>query len=189
MRKILDDNTISCEQFLRVHCCVEELFRRLLLIGLRLKGVQYNDAVTISEIYYESMNDKFIKKVIEYCGLNYNKLIDFGNYKTFQALFLEFAKPHRNKLVHGLALNYSDNELLELLISIDKCLIQELEAFFNQENKLSFFDPPKKWGAKRIAKKADIKKIYKELLGRNLLPPSVHNKKSVANIMKEMKRG
>jgi len=34
-RKILADDTTSTEQFLRVHCCVEELFRRLLLIGLK----------------------------------------------------------------------------------------------------------------------------------------------------------
>jgi len=162
------------------------MFRRLLLIGLRLKGLQYNDAVHISENYYEGMGEKFIKRVIEYCGIDYQELIRFGDYKILQDLFVKFTKRHRNRLMHGVALTYTDEKMLELLISIDKRLILELEAFFAQKKKLSFFDPPKKWGAGKVKEKADIDKICKELFGKKLPPQPEYTMKNVPDIMKKL---
>ena len=73
-RNILDNKAITCEQFLRIHCCVEELFRRLLLIDLRLQKLQSKDAKTISESYYDGRHREFIKTLIELCGLEYKDL-------------------------------------------------------------------------------------------------------------------
>ena len=185
-KNILNDETISCEQFLRIHCCVEELFRRLLLIGLRLQGVQYKESELISENYYNRDQNEKLKLALKYCNINYQDLLKYNNFNELQMLYLKFTCRHRNKLMHGVALTYNDNDLLKLLITVDRSFILEIESFFEHIKKPSIFAKPSKWGAKKGIKK-DASKIYKELLGKNMPLPHEYTKNKVNLIMKKLK--
>ena len=185
-REILADDTISTTQFLHVHCCVEELFRRLLLIGLRLQDVPSKDAAAISESYYTNRRENHFKTIVGFCGLDHSKLMKFGSFNTLWALYLDFTTRHRNRLMHGVALSYSDEELLKTLIHVDKSLIREFEAFLKHENKPSFLDEPRKWNAKRVTEKADVNEICKTLLHGNMPKPPVYTKTKAAAMMKKI---
>jgi len=159
----------------------------LLLIGLRLQGLQFKDAEAISESYYTNRRREHLKIIVEFCGLNYKELLSFKNFNELLELFFQFTSRHRNRLMHGVALVYTDEELLKLLISIDKKFIQDLEAFLKHAGKPSFFDPPGKWGAVR-GKKADINEICKKLLGGKMPLPPTYNKKKASDVMKKLKK-
>ena len=186
-QEILKDTTVSTEQFLRVHCCIEELFRRLLLIGLRLKGVQFKESAAISVIYYSNKRIETMEMILKYCGIDYKEMRKFRNFEILQTLYLQFTSRHRNRLMHGEALTYSDKELLELLISVDKSFIGEIQAYLTSISKPSIFDTPAKWGAKKGIK-ADIKKVYRDLFGKDMKPQPEYDRKKALSIMKKLKK-
>jgi hypothetical protein len=159
----------------------------LLLIGLRRQGLQYKDAEAISESYFTKKRREHLKIIVEYCGLNYKELLSFRNFNELLELFFQFTSRHRNRLMHGVALTYTDEVLLELLISVNKSFIKEFEAFLKHTGKPSFFDPPGKWGALR-GKKADINEICKKLLGGKMPLPPTYNKKKASDVMKKLKK-
>jgi hypothetical protein len=51
MQERLANKTTSDAAFLETHICVEGLLKRVLLIGLRLHGVQYRDARQFIKVY------------------------------------------------------------------------------------------------------------------------------------------
>ena len=182
-RKILDSKTISTEQFMRVHCCAEAMFRHLLLIGLRLQKVQYKVAAEISETYYTHRRRAHLKTIIKYCGLSYNDLLAFGNLNELLDLYWDYTSRYRNRLAHGLDIDYPNHKkLLKQLIAIDKRLIDEFEVFFTSKGKPSLLDEPKKWGAVK-GDKADVEKICKKLLGKGLPQKPGYDPRTVAAII------
>jgi hypothetical protein len=168
-RKILEETGVSDDYFLRLHFCVEALLKRLMLIGLRLKGLQYALAETISETYHAGIRD-VLSTAFALCGIDYEKLKHFGSYAVLESLFLKYSAPCRNRRVHGVSPEYTDPEMLGLLIGIDKAFVEEIQAFLKQNNRPSLFDPPRKWGAVRGKPKDDLRAVYKELFGQK--PPS-----------------
>jgi len=73
-KKILAETEISSEYFLRLHFCVEAVIRRLFLIGLRLKGIQFRTAQTIAEEYPVFGLRRHLERVFSYCGVAHAKL-------------------------------------------------------------------------------------------------------------------
>jgi len=149
-RKILAENAITDDYFLRLHFCIEAIIRRLFLIGLRLQGVQFRIAQTIVDEYPPMGLEKHLKNVFDHCGIDYAELKTHDKYAKLEELFFNFTSPWRNRRVHGLSSNITDTELLKHLITADKRFIKELETSLKKMGKPSFFDTPKKWGAKRI---------------------------------------
>jgi hypothetical protein len=181
--KIINETEISDDYFLRLHFCVEAMLKRVLLIGLRLNGVQYRMAQIIAEIYHDPLHT-YIDKAFGLWQITQTEMETFGNYKQLKDLFLKFTSYYRNKRVHGLAKAYTDTELLELCINIDKSFIKEIEKFLVKKYKLSLFDTPSAWGAKRGIKK-DSGAVYKELLNKNKFPSKPeYTKEKVREILK-----
>ena len=183
LHKILAEKEITDDYFLRLHFCIEAIIRRLFLIGLRLEGVQFRIAQTIVNEFPAMGLETHMKKVFDYCGIDYSKLEAHSKYIELEKLFFNFTSCWRNRRVHGLISNITDTELLKLLINADKLFIKELEAMLKKMGKPSFFDSPKKWGAKRISNKnipVFIQKLY------NKKSKSPMSKEDVAKIMKNM---
>ncbi|MCL2185789.1 MAG: hypothetical protein FWB86_08065 [Treponema sp.] len=187
-KNILKEDEISCDYFLRIHYCVEELSRRLLLIGLRMYGIQFKYAREVSENFYDSDKNRFFSALYKLCGLDYEELNSFGNYKELEHLMLKFSSKHRNRLLHGVALEYSDNDLLKLLITIDKCFIEEVFSFLKHKGKPSIFEKPKEWKAPRGKKmeRTEIENTVKKLFGKKLPAQSEYNKASASAMLKKM---
>jgi len=185
-RKIIEEeNEISCERFVRVHCCTEAIWKRLLLIGLRLNEVQYKEAELISDNYYDYKKDNYMKTILELCGLKYNELLSFGCFKELLELYIYFSCRHRNRLLHGDALTYSDKDLLELLITVDKCFIDEINAFLKEKGKPTVFASPGKWGAKQ-GERMERTKIYKDFLKKKMKEHTTIKRKDAERILKNL---
>jgi hypothetical protein len=184
-RKILDETAVTDEYFLRLHFCIESLFKRLFLIGLRKQGVQYRIAVNTANIYFESPKN-FHKRIFRYCGIDHEELSAFGDYAILEDLFFKFTSPHRNKRVHGISDTYTNEEMLSLLINVDKGFFMELESFLAETKGLSFFNTPGKWGANKGTQK-DTQTVYEELLDKSL-PGKPYTTEEVKERLKKLKK-
>ena len=163
-KKILAETGISDEYFLRLHFCVEAIIRRLFLIGLRLKGMQFRIAQSFVDDYHAGLRDH-IRKVFCCCGVDYDDFKASNKYACLEKLFFEFTSRWRNRRVHGLYPAITDTELLKLLINTDKSFVNEIEAMLKKMGKPSLFDTPGKWGATRVKTK-DIAAVCKEVFGK-----------------------
>jgi hypothetical protein len=169
-RRILEETEVSDNYFLRLHFCVEAVLKRLMLIGLRLKGLQYAQAETIIKTCRTGIKD-CLSTVFNLCGLDYKALKQYGRYAVLEDLFLNYSVPCRNLRVHGVSAEYTGPEMLGLLIGIDKAFVEEIQAFLKENGRPSLFDPPGKWGAVRGKPKDDLKAVYKGLIVKNPAPP------------------
>jgi hypothetical protein len=172
-KKLLDSKNISFVHFLRLHFAVEALFMRMLLIGLRLKGIQYKTAVEAVGIYtVKKKKEDILKKAWELCGFNYTKDINSNKkYRELKDLYLHFSAPYRNKLVHGAKSSINDEELLSILISIDKSFIETIESIAKSKGE-SFFNEPKTWGTKN-GKINNIEQVFKTVFNQKVSDISV----------------
>ncbi len=143
-------------EFLLLHRYSEAYLKRVLLIGLRLRGAQYESSKKIVENTYLTtkalipkcmvllMRDGTKQKDVEKMLLSkYPDFIDLQN------LFLEFTSKYRNILAHGLIDEIKDAELLDTLCLTNKRFIQCFERVLQSEFGHSAFDTPKCWGAIR----------------------------------------
>jgi hypothetical protein len=183
-KKILDETGISDEYFLRLHFCVEAIIRRLFLIGLRLKGMQFRTAQSFVDEYHPRLRDH-IRNVFGCCGVDYDKLLASEKYATLEKLFFEFTSRWRNQRVHGLYPVITDTELLKLLITADKSFINEIEAMLKKMGKPSLFDTPGKWGATR-GKTKDVAAVCKEIFGKKSSPKPLSSQEA-ADMLKGIK--
>ena len=163
-KKTLASQEISQPQFIKIHLTVEGIIKRLLFIGLRKNGVQYKTAQQAIAEYYESNKTTILEKAWNLCGIDYQKTVSADPaYKTMENLFLAFSSKYRNILVHGNDGALHDIELVKTLIQVDKKFIQSIEFALKNNNKPSFFEPPKAWGIKN-GTITDIDEVYRTLL-------------------------
>jgi len=185
-KKIISKKDISDSHFLKLHFCVEDIYRRLFFIGLRKRGVYYKTAKKISESYYNPNHKEYYDTIFSYCEINKSGLLTNKKFKTLLDLYMNFTSFHRNKRVHGIANAYKDKEFLKLLIKVDKDLIKEILTFLKLSYKLDIFDKPKNWNIKR-GNKEDTDNIYNELYSKGLLKKKIYTKEQVAQKLKGLK--
>jgi len=169
--KLLSDQTAEFqpEDFLLLHRYAEAYLKRVLLIGLRLRGAQYESSKIIVENTYLTTK-ALIPKCMVLLMRDGKKQADVGKtlsskYPDFielQKLFLEFTSRYRNILAHGLIYEIKDAELLDTLCLTNKRFIQCFERVLQSEFGHSAFDSPKDWGAVR-GQAEDIEKTVSRL--------------------------
>ncbi len=158
LKSVLSSNkrTNTSDDFFKSHRYIEGYIKRVFLIGLRLKGVQYKNSVKIIEGTYIK-TASLIDKVLFLLNENGGKQQQFiTSLKTshpefFQVndLVLKFTAPYRNRLAHGTIEELKDQELVNWLCHINRSYFKEFESLLIKEFGHSAFEEPGKWGAKR----------------------------------------
>ncbi len=163
---------IKTEEFIKTHRAVEGYLKRLLLIGLRLKGMKYKQA-------QKTISNTFLKNV----DLSHKcvQLIDSAKSKTFwtahadlkilRNLFLEFSSIYRNKVEHAVIAEIRDEQLLKLLMYVNISFLSAFEKVLKAEFDKSAFSPPTEWGARRSTKTFSETEIAQLRLGSQTRPP------------------
>ncbi len=109
---------ISVPSFIDRHRYAEGYLRRLLLIGLRLNGVQYKQAQKIVELSFLN-NRALLEKVFILLSQHEFTLkqakTKYSRFATSIDLFLNFTSPYRNLLIHGILDTIQDLKLIEYL--------------------------------------------------------------------------
>jgi len=172
----LKDNLLSSQEsvfqsndFLMLHRFVEAYLKRVLLIGLRLHGVQYEASKKIIEGTYLNTSS-LINKCMLLLSASGTKQAEIENvlksqYPDFielRKLFLDFTSKYRNVLAHGLIDEIKDNELLDTLCVANKRFVSCFESVLKNEFGHSAFETPTDWGASR-GHKEDIEKTISRL--------------------------
>lgn len=141
--QLVDSEIVLTEQ------AVETYFMRLILIGLRLKGVSYKQA-------QEIIMNKFVKTDTALdVALNLidNRkapiVLEKESIKTISSLFMKFSRPYRNKLEHSGVGGITDTEIIRTCININTAFIREMDYQITSEMGHSAFVEPKEWGARR----------------------------------------
>jgi len=143
------------ERFLRLHRYLEGYIKRVMLIGLRLKGVQYENSRKILEITYintANLIDKVLV-LLDQSDSKHNAVIK-NLRKTHWAFFelkdlvLKFTSVYRNRLVHGTIGELKDQGLIDYLYHVDRSFYREFEQLLKSEYGHSAFERPGDWGAK-----------------------------------------
>lgn len=158
IKSVLSSNkcTNTSDDFFNSHRYIEGYIKRVYLIGLRLKGVQYKNSVKIIEGTYiptASLIDKVLFLLNENDGKQqqYISSLKISHPEFFQMndLVSKFTAPYRNRLAHGTIEELKDQELVNWLCHINRSFFKLFEILLIKEFGHSAFDEPRKWGAKR----------------------------------------
>ena len=161
-------DTVSDSHFLKVHYYSEGYLKRLLFIGLRLNGVQYKTAQQIIVKYHEPLGN-MIEQAWNQVGLSCVTIRKDNRYKMIEDYFLHFSAKFRNYRVHGIYDKLNDDELLRILIAIDRNYIYTCEAIIERNGKPSAFSTPGSWGA-RTGKKESLEDAFKRVFKNKVKP-------------------
>jgi len=189
-KEVFNSSKISDDYFLNLHFLTEAYFKRLLMIGLRINGVDYKTAKsTIEALKGGSKNLlKVVKKFIsEYCNINIRK--EYSDYERLRHFYINFSVELRNGRVHGNIDSIKNEEYLKLLICIDKLFIKKFEEILKKEKGLSAFNTPREWGAKMVRKKDEKKarEIFEELKEKGIrFKEEAENKKEIRKVKEEV---
>jgi len=167
----LNDNSALCdsEYFLKTHIYVEGYVKRVMLIGLRLNGVQYANSEKIVEgTYIPTAN--LIEKVLwllDSSGHKQKKVADnlkktHPDFFILKDLVVKFTAIYRNRLAHGTIDKLADQELVKFLCHTNRSFFQSFEALLEKEHGHSAFDKPRDWGA-QIGIQESIENTLKRL--------------------------
>ena len=155
---------IEEESIVMTEFAVERYFQRLFFIGLRRKGVNYQQAEEIVKRKRTEVGN-LLQDILKNYILSAEQYDDFKYVNSLQvlgSLFMNYTLPQRNSIAHG---KYScpDEETIILCIKINIGYILEIEEFLKTRLSLSAFDTPKKWGAAVVRRKltdGEIEKSY-----------------------------
>ena len=153
---------INTFYFMKSYRTCESYFNRIVFIGLRLKGIQYNQAEKIIRTTYIPVRDA-LRKGLDL--LDAKKSVQIIQKEAVQGsfnLFLNFSVPYRNLVSHGVISEINDHKTLEVLIELNIKMIKEIEHEVGKTFNRSFLDEPKKWGARksnRIFSENEIKQL------------------------------
>lgn len=186
IKKILANEDNSDEFFIRLHIALEGYLKRLLFIGLRKNNVQYKTGLEAIVKYHSRLPD-MISKIWTLLGINYkNDVLKYGKYQILEEYMLNFTSKYRNYRVHGIYDEIRDQELLNVLIIIDKKYILEIEEYFKSKKLPSAFDEPKKWGAK-IAQIKKIDDVFNNILGTKTMKKQKYTKNDAIEMIRNEK--
>ncbi|MEZ8719054.1 hypothetical protein AB6D81_24095 [Vibrio splendidus] len=150
------DVEYTSQSFFKTHTHLEAYVKRVLLISLRLKGVQYDNSVKIVESTYIN-TASLIDKVLALLDSTNKKQADvladlkikYPEFFTCKSLVLDFSSIYRNRLAHGTISELKDTELIKLLCMTNYAFYQSFEKLLASEYSHSALEKPGVWGAKR----------------------------------------
>ena len=142
--------------FLNLHRYTEAYVKRVLLIGLRLNGVKYEESRKIVESTFLNTG-QLIEKVLfllDQSGAKQGDVIQqfknkYADFFELKELVLKFSAKYRNWLAHGAIDVLKDDELIKHLCHVNRLFFREFEKLLIQEYGRSAFDKPGDWGAKQ----------------------------------------
>lgn len=180
LKSKLDSQNVSyvSSDFLSYHKHLEAYLKRVLLIGLRLNGLKYDDSETVIErtfVRAPNLIDKVLF-LVDQSNFGQQKVISrlskkFVDFFVLKELFLEFTSTYRNLLSHGTISDLTDPELIKLLCHVDKSFYLAFEDLLRIKHGHSAFEKPGDWGAERGTDKI-IETFAESLgLGKFLDPP------------------
>lgn len=158
-------NEVSDNLALNLHIAVEAYLRRLIFIGLRKNGVQYDIANRCTSKIYYGKHSQELKVICQLLEIDIDELKRFKSFGKIDDFFLNYTSKYRNKRVHGSLGASSDEDYLLSIIKIDKAYIRVFEDFFKSKKLHSAFNKPRLWCNKvqgTISKEEDV---YTSLLG------------------------
>lgn len=144
--KFIDSEIALTEQ------AVETYFRRLVFIGLRLKGVSYKQAQSVIMNKF-IRTDTALKTALRL--INKEKapnVLEKESIKAISGLFMKYSRPYRNMIEHSGVGGITDTQIIRICIDINIFFIKEMEHQIVKELGHSAFVEPKEWGAKRSEK-------------------------------------
>jgi len=137
---------ISSENFLYIHSTVEGYWKRLLFIGIRANGVQYEMAKEVMKKVNLSANAT-VEKAQSLLETEFPEIKNYFKSNTdlgiLMELFRTFCSPYRNWCIHGVM--DAGKDTLQLCIYVNILLIKELEKTLEANNLPSAFDRPRKF--------------------------------------------
>lgn len=156
LKKVLEaaPALISGDYFFKTHTHLEAYVKRVMLIGLRLRGVQYKNSVKVVESTYIT-TARLIDKalwLIDASGKNQTDLVaDLKNkhpdFFALKDLVLGFSAIYRNRLAHGTIAELHDQAVIDLLCHVNRSFFISFEKLLIAEHSRSAFNKPGDWGA------------------------------------------
>ncbi len=145
---------INGDYFFKTHTHLEAYIKRVMLIGLRLRGVQYENSVKIVDSTYIT-TAKLIDKalwLVDGSGQNQSTIITdlknrYPDFFALKGLVLGFSAIYRNRLAHGTISELHDQAVMELLCHVNRSFFNEFEMLLISEHGHSAFNKPGDWGA------------------------------------------
>lgn len=139
---------INCEDFKRMHECLESYIKEILLLGLRNKGGKYKESDRVIRHSFIKVKADTFDKAMLLIGMPSWRSLKANNTKLrkLENLVLNYSCHVRNILVHGGYYPSKPNEY-ELLYNIDKNFIIEIEQeIFKKFGKNILQNKPKDFG-------------------------------------------
>lgn len=164
IKKLIDpNNTEYTNSFFKdCHIACEAYLSRLMFIGLRKNGINYQQAEEATKESFLSIHDTLKKALILIDKEKGPLAVKEDNLKIGLKLFTEYSAGYRNKLQHGAIEEINDSNVLKLIIDINLSLIREIEFYLKKYFNLSAFNTPGEWGAKRVTTTHKIDDIRKK---------------------------
>lgn len=164
---------IDTGHFLETQRAVEAYFHRLILIGLRLQGMKFEQARKVTKVTYIPSHTlvPIAEKTLR-AGLRTNAiaLLSIPEGIELWKLFLEFCVRHRNKVSHGVVEKIFNDSVVTTGVCINRALILSVEEQLTC-NHCSAFDTPTQWGASRGHQTFSDKEIRDLKLGVDAKEP------------------
>lgn len=164
--------------FFKTHIYLEAYLKRVYLIGLRLRNVQYeNSEKIISSTYMKT--PQLINKIMWLLDTkNISKTINKADFKKnypqleiHLEVVLKFSSLYRNQLAHGTIDDIEDQKTIDWLCHTNISFVSEFEDTLKRIYSHSAFDKPSDWGAKRGNAESIPVTAARLGLGKVLSPP------------------
>ena len=164
--------------FLKSHIYMEAYLKRVMLIGLRLQGVQYKKSEKIILLSYFPLG-KFVNKAIcllDSSNIRDEKKISLWNtehpdFFLLRELVLNFSAKYRNQIVHGTIDEMRNQELIDCLCHTNISFVEEFECTLDARFGKSAFAKPRDWGANQGINEEISNSVERLKLRELVMPP------------------
>ena len=161
--------------FLDIHRHVEGYLKRVIIIGLRLKGVQYKNAEFIVKRIQIDISTTIEKSwfLLDRTSSGHNNYINglksrHPDLFVLKETFVGFSSKYRNQVAHGIVGQISSQDAIDLLCHVDLSFYKKIEIMLKTEHGHSAFDSPRIWGASRGIDEPHVTTAERLGLGRRL---------------------
>ncbi len=184
---VLDSN-----YFFKTHIHLEGYVKRVMLIGLRLNGVQYNNGTKVVDSTYIHTGN-LIEKVlwlIDQSGKKQGDIVKklktkYPDFFIIKEIVLKFSAPYRNRLAHGTIAKLHDQEMINYLCHVNTSFIDAFEILLKSEHGQSAYYKPGEWGAiqgkpeslEHTVKRLKLGPLVKDPLSLNAVKQKLQNTK------------
>ncbi|TNZ66641.1 hypothetical protein, partial [Vibrio parahaemolyticus] len=170
--------------FFKTHIYLEAYLKRVYLIGLRLREVQFDNSEKIIAATYMK-TPQLIRKILWLLDLkntSTSKSINDTDFKSnyadlssFLDVIQKFSSPYRNQLAHGTIDDIRDQSTIDWLCHVNISFVKQFESTLNTMYQKSAYDKPSDWGAVRGKKEAIGQSVKRLGLGKILPAPMAVN--------------